>query len=51
MASLYQQTVPVYIKFLKNFSHILQKGETWADEQKKSAEEILEAKLAPDMRG
>ncbi|KAK5683670.1 hypothetical protein LTS10_005204 [Elasticomyces elasticus] len=39
MTSLYQQTVPVFTKYLKNLSVILGKGEQWAKQNGKTDEE------------
>ncbi|MFZ1627114.1 MAG: DUF1993 domain-containing protein [Candidatus Moraniibacteriota bacterium] len=47
--NLYDASVPVYVKILENLSGILKKGEDWAAENQKTDEEMLEAKLAPDM--
>ncbi|KAF5007288.1 hypothetical protein FDECE_6377 [Fusarium decemcellulare] len=51
MASLYQQSVPVLIKYLKNLSHILQKGAKFCEEKSLKHEEFLTYRLISDMRG
>lgn len=51
MTSLYQQTVPPIIKYLKNLSGLLEKGVKFADEKGVKHEEMLNFRLAPDMRG
>lgn len=47
--NLYDASVPVCVKMLENLSVILEKGQAWAKEGGKTDEEILQAKLAPDM--
>lgn len=47
--NLYDVSVPVYIKMLENLVNVLEKGKIWTKEQGKMEEEILGAKLAPDM--
>jgi uncharacterized protein len=51
MASLYKQSIPVFVKYLKNFSGILEKGAKFADEKAIKHQEVLEYRLVPDMRG
>lgn len=46
---MYEATVPVLVRRLEQLSHILKKGQTWATENGKSDEEMLQAKLALDM--
>lgn len=48
--SLYDVTVPVFIRGFANLSANLKKGRAWADEQKLPHEALLEAKLIDDMR-
>ncbi|KAK7728133.1 hypothetical protein SLS57_002603 [Botryosphaeria dothidea] len=47
--SVYDITIPVYIRALKNVSHLLTKAEEWCKENSKPESEILDARLAPDM--
>lgn len=47
--NLYDASVPVYVKMLENLAQILAKSQSWAKEQGKSEDELLDAKLAPDM--
>ena len=49
MVSLYDMSVPVYIRSLENLSNVLKAGEKWADENNVPHEKLLEARLAPDM--
>lgn len=51
MTSLYDQSVPVLIKYLNNFSAILDKAQKFADEKGLKHEEFLEFRLVSDMRG
>lgn len=48
--TLYDLSVPVYIRALEQLAHILKKGEQWADENKVPHEKLLEAKLYEDMK-
>ncbi|KAH8646014.1 hypothetical protein BGZ60DRAFT_438350 [Tricladium varicosporioides] len=50
MSSLYDQSIPVMIKYLGNISKILDKTVAWADENSKKHEEILTFRLRDDMR-
>ncbi|OBT72339.1 hypothetical protein VF21_09450 [Pseudogymnoascus sp. 05NY08] len=50
MASLYDQSIPVLIKFLNNLSAILDKSVAYADEKGISHEELLTTRLRDDMR-
>lgn len=50
MVSLYDLTVPIYIKSLENLIDVLKKGEQWADENKIEHSKLIEASLAPDMK-
>lgn len=47
--SLYQASVPVYVKLLHALSAILDKAETHAKENKYEPEALLTARLFPDM--
>ncbi|KKY27191.1 putative protein of unknown function DUF1993 [Diplodia seriata] len=47
--SLYDTTVAVFIRQLKNLSAVLKKAEKWCDDNQKPHSELLEARLAPDM--
>jgi uncharacterized protein len=47
--SMYQITVPVFVRFLKNLSAILKKGEAFAKARKIDPEVLLNSRLAPDM--
>ncbi|OJD38021.1 uncharacterized protein BKCO1_500057 [Diplodia corticola] len=47
--SLYDTSVGVFIRQLKNLSAVLQKAETWCDDNGKPHAELLEARLSPDM--
>lgn len=49
--TLYLQTVPVMIKYLRNLSGIVAKGEKFCDEKGISHEEMLNFRLVEDMRG
>lgn len=49
--TLYAQTVPVMIKYLKNLSGILAKGEKFCDEKGIPHEEMLSFRLIEDMKG
>lgn len=50
-AQLYQETVPVFVKFLSNLYAIMEKGIEFAGDSKNgvSEQQLLEGKLAPDM--
>ncbi|MFZ1654833.1 MAG: DUF1993 domain-containing protein [Candidatus Moraniibacteriota bacterium] len=47
--NLYDASVPVFIAMLENLAGILAKAQTWATENGKSDEDVLQARLAPDM--
>ncbi|KAL1633436.1 hypothetical protein SLS58_011067 [Diplodia intermedia] len=47
--SLYDTTVVVFVRQLKNLSAVLKKAEKWCDDNQKPHSELLEARLAPDM--
>ena len=47
--SMYQASVPVFIRFLNNFNEVLKKGETFAEAKIIEPEVLINARLAPDM--
>lgn len=47
--SLYDVTVPVFLRAFANLSEILEKGRTFADQNGMPHAELLEARLFPDM--
>lgn len=47
--NLYDISVPILIKNLKNLKGILEKGKSYAEEHSMQESELLEARLAPDM--
>ena len=47
--SMYQVSVPVFIRFLNNFNEVLKKGETFAEAKTIEPEVLINARLAPDM--
>ena len=47
--SMYQASVPVFIRFLNNFNEVLKKGETFAEAKTIEPEVLINARLAPDM--
>lgn len=47
--SMYQASIPVYIRALNILSTLLEKGEQYAKENGIDAQLLLDAKLAPDM--
>ena len=47
--SLYDLTVPVIVRALRNLSAVLKKGEAYAQEQGLDPKELIEARLFPDM--
>lgn len=49
--SLYDISVPVFIRALRNLAAILDKGEADAGEKGVASETLLETKLYPDMQG
>ena len=49
MVSLYDMSVPVYIRSLENLLTVLKAGEKWADENQVAHSKLIEARLAPDM--
>jgi hypothetical protein len=46
--SLYDATVPTYIKFLRNVDRWIEKAQAHAQQKKFDAESLLQARLAPD---
>ncbi|KAG5757078.1 hypothetical protein H9Q70_000352 [Fusarium xylarioides] len=51
MTTLYQQSVPVLVKYLKNLSFMLQKGAKFCDDKEMKHEDLLTYRLISDMRG
>lgn len=51
MTSLYQQSIPVLVKYLNNFSALLEKGRQFADEKGMKHEDFINFRLIADMRG
>ncbi len=47
--SMYQASVPVFIRFLNNLNGILKKGEAFAEAKKIDPEVLINSRLAPDM--
>ena len=47
--SMYQASVPVFIRMLNNLDHILKKGEEFARDKNIDPEILLNSRLAPDM--
>ncbi len=47
--SLYDASIPVFLHMLRNLSTMLDKAETWADENGVALSALTEARLAPDM--
>ena len=50
MSSLYDQYIPVTIKYLNNASKLLDKTEKFAKENNKNIDEILAFRLRDDMK-
>lgn len=50
MSSIFDLTIPVYIRGLEQLSHLLQLGEQLAIDNSLPPETLLTAKLAPDMK-
>ena len=50
MVSLYDMSVPIYIRSLENLINVLKAGEKWADENQVSHSKLIEARLASDMK-
>lgn len=52
MTGLYKQTVPVFIHYLNNLSHLLTKGAQFAEQKEgMTAASMLSFRLIEDMRG
>ncbi|MBV8467619.1 MAG: DUF1993 domain-containing protein, partial [Burkholderiales bacterium] len=47
--SMYQASIPVYVRFLNNLSVLLQKGVAYAEAKKFDPSVLLNSRLAPDM--
>lgn len=47
--SMYQASVPVFVRALSNLKHVLQKGEAHASERGIAPEVLLQSRLFPDM--
>ena len=47
--SMYQASVPVFIRILKNLRAILQKGQAYAEEKKIEPAVLINSRLYPDM--
>lgn len=47
--SMYQASIPVFIRMLGNLSEILKKAETYAEAKKIDPSVLVQARLAPDM--
>lgn len=47
--SMYQLSTPVFVRYLGVLSHLLTKGQAWADENGIDHENLLGMRLAPDM--
>lgn len=47
--SMYQASVPIFVRMLNNLAGILKKGETFAETKKIKPEGLLSSRLAPDM--
>jgi len=51
MTSLYDQSIPVLVKYLQNLAGLLKKAEEFADKRGMKHEEILQSRLIADMQG
>ena len=47
--SMYQASVPVFVRALGNLAGVLKKGEAWAQEKDVAPEVLLQTRLVPDM--
>jgi hypothetical protein len=47
--SMYQASIPVFVRALSNLKHVLQKGEAHANEKGYAPDVLLQARLFPDM--
>jgi len=50
MPSLYQQSVPMMIRYMKNFGAMLEKGKAFADAKGMTYEEMLSYRLVEDQK-
>jgi hypothetical protein len=48
--SLYQASVPVFVRALRNLRSVLEKGAAWCAERKVDESALTQARLFPDMR-
>lgn len=48
--SLYEASIPGYLRMLRNLAAILDKAQAWAAEQGRDVEALAQARLAPDMK-
>ncbi|KAF7549329.1 hypothetical protein G7046_g8390 [Stylonectria norvegica] len=51
MSSLYQQSIPVFVKYLKNLSALLEKSKVFCDTTGLKHEDLLTYRLISDMQG
>lgn len=47
--TIYELSIPVYIRSLENLIHVLRKGEEWAKQNNIDPDTLAQARLAPDM--
>ena len=47
--SMYQVSVPIFIRYMNHLRQILEKGEAYAEEKNFEPEVLINARLAPDM--
>ena len=47
--SMYQASVPVFIRMLNNLAELMKKGEAYAEDKKFEPDVLLNSRLAPDM--
>lgn len=47
--SMYQASIPVFIRYMNHLTQILKKGEAFAEDKKFEPEVLINARLAPDM--
>jgi uncharacterized protein len=50
MTSLYNQSIPVFVKYLNNLSGILKKGAAFSTEKSVKSEALINYRLISDMR-
>jgi hypothetical protein len=48
--ALYDLSIPMFQRSLENMAAFLKKGEDWAKENGKSSDDLINSKLAPDMK-